>query len=288
MPELPEVETTVRELNKKVRGWTFVDTWSDSKKQIKEPKSFEQFKKRIKGKKIKKVRRRAKYIIFDLSENSSLLVHQKISGHLLVGEWKFKDGKWVCANKFLSDRTNRYIHILFTFSNGKMLTLSDLRKFGWVKLLNKEELERELSFLGPEPLEEDFTFEKFKEILGNRRGKIKSILMNQKIIAGIGNIYSDEILWKAKIHPTKDTSRLSKRELKRIFEAMKKILRQALELKGTSISDYRRPSGKKGYYAEKRKVYRREGEECSRCGGKIKRIKISGRSAHFCSKCQKL
>jgi len=290
VPELPEVETIVRELNKKVLGWTFVDVWSDFRKQIKKPASFEQFKKEIKGKKIKKVQRRGKYIFFKLSGDKTLLIHQKLTGHLLVGKWKFKDGKWLPPPGSLSEKVNTYIHLLFAFKNGQMLALSDLRKFAKIELWDSKELEKskEIQSLGPEPLEEDFTFAKFKECFKNKKGKIKQVLMDQKIIVGIGNIYSDEILWQAKIHPFKDVSKLSNNELKRIYSAMKKILKKAVEVGGESISDFRRTSGKKGGFDPLRKVYRKEGEKCLRCGTKIERKKIGGRSAHFCPKCQKI
>jgi len=288
MPELPEVETTVLDLNKKVLGRTFIDVWSDFKKQVKKPENFEQFKKEIKGRKIKKVRRKGKNILFDLSGNKTLLIHQKLTGHLLFGKWVLKEGKWLPPSGPLSDKINAYIHLLFTFDNSQMLALSDLRKFAKVELWDRKNLKKELSSLGPEPLEKDFAFEKFKEILTKKKGKIKQVLMDQTVIAGIGNIYSDEILWKAKIHPFKKVSKLNEEELKRIFLAMKGILERAIELKGTSTSDFRRVSGQKGYYEKERKVYRREDKKCSRCGVKIKRVKIAGRSAHFCPKCQNL
>jgi formamidopyrimidine-DNA glycosylase len=290
VPELPEVETIKRELNKKVLGWTFVDVWSDSKKQIKKPENFEQFKKEISGKKIKKIKRRGKYVLFELSENKTLLIHQKLTGHLLVGKWKFKNGKWLPPPGPLSEKINTYIHLLFTFKNGQMLALSDLRKFAKIELWDSRELEKsgEMKSLGPEPLEKDFTFAKFKECLKNKKGKIKQILMDQTVISGIGNIYSDEILWEAKIHPFKDVSKLSEADLKRIYEAMRKILKKAVEVGGESISDFRRTTGERGGFDPLRKVYRREGEKCFRCGTIIKRVKIGGRSAHFCPKCQKL
>ena len=301
MPELPEVETTVRDLQKKILGQKIQAVWSDFKKQVKKPKNFEQFKKEIKGRKIEKVRRRGKNILFDLSGNKTLLIHQKLTGHLLVGYWVLDNGYWKPKVKGpLEEKVNTYIHLLFTFDNDQMLALSDLRKFAKVELWNTEELEKseEMKSLGPEPLEKDFTFGKFKEILTKkkaaegephqRRGKIKQVLMNQTVIAGIGNIYSDEILWSAKIHPFKDVSKLNRDELKRIFQAIKNIFKRAIQLKGTSISDFRRTSGQKGYYERERKVYRREGERCPCCGKKIKRTKLAGRSAHFCPKCQKL
>ena len=291
MPELPEVETTVNQLKKKVLGRAFIDAWTDSPKIIKKPKKFWQFKREIKGRKIQKVWRRGKNIIFDLSEQKALLIHQKLTGHLLVGNWKLEIGNWKPLKTGpLRERINTYIHLMFRLDKNLMLALSDLRKFAKVELWNKDELEdsKEFRSLGPEPLEENFTFEKFKEILKNKKGKIKQVLMDQEIIAGIGNIYSDEILWEAKIHPFKEIKRLSDEEIKRIYGAMQKILKKAVKLGGESISDYRDIEGKKGGFDILRKVYRREGEKCPRCGVIIKRIKIGGRSAHFCSKCQKI
>lgn len=305
MPELPEVETTVRGLQKKVLGRTFIDVWTDFRKMIKKPKEFEQFKKEITNKKIQKVWRRGKNIIFDLvaetwshsplhsvsrsvSERLSLLIHQKLTGHLLLGKWQKKDNYWQPPAGPLSERVNTFIHLLFTFDNGQQLALSDLRKFAKVELLNKIELEKELSSLGPEPLERNFTFDKFQERLKNKKGKIKQILMDQEIVAGIGNIYSDEILWRAKIHPFKEVRRLGKEELKKIYKITREILSKAIKLGGESISDFRRISGEKGYFDKERKIYRREGEKCSRCETKIKRIKLGGRSAYYCPTCQRL
>jgi formamidopyrimidine-DNA glycosylase len=143
--------------------------------------------------------------------------------------------------------------------------------------------------LGPEPLEEDFTFEKFKERISQRKkGKIKQVLMDQRVIAGIGNIYSDEILWEAKVHPLREVEELKEEELRRIYEAMREILPKAIELKGESFLTYRTIFGEKGEFDRMRKVYRREGENCFRCGFKIERLKLSQRSAHFCPNCQRL
>jgi formamidopyrimidine-DNA glycosylase len=162
-----------------------------------------------------------------------------------------------------------------------------VRKFAKVEILEKNCLEKELKKIGPEPLEANFTFQKFEEIFRKRKGKIKKVLMDQKVIAGIGNIYSDEILWQARIHPFKNVEKLKKEELERIYRAMREILSKAIEVGGESISDFRRPSGEKGKFDFLRKVYRREGEKCSRCGWVIERRKINGRSAHFCPQCQK-
>jgi len=289
VPELPEVETIVRGLNEKVLGRTFIDIWTDSKKIVKKPESFEQFKKEIKGKTILKIWRRGKNILFDLSGNKVLLIHQKLTGHLLHGTWSMKHRTWQPKERGpLEEKINTYIHLLFTLDNGKMVALSDLRKFGKAELWETEELKKELSSLGPEPLDRDFDFEEFKRVLLKTRGKIKKILMDQKVIAGIGNIYSDEILWQAKVNPLRQIKTLNKKELKKIYKAIKEVLKKAVELRGTSTSDYRDIEGKKGFFQKQRKVYRREGEKCSRCGAIIKKIKLAGRSARFCPKCQKV
>ena len=292
MPELPEVETIVRDLNKtgahKLLCARFINVWTNFPKTIKEPESFEQFKNKIKGKEIQKIWRKGKNIIFSLSESYFLLIHQKLTGHLLFGRWEFREGEWVAPAGPLAEKVNSYIHLLFTLDSGQMLALSDLRKFAKVKLLDNEKLKKEISFLGPEPLEKDFAFEKFRRSLEKRKGKIKQVLMNQEIIAGIGNIYSDEILWRAKVHPFKDVSKLTRKELENIYKSMREILAKAIKLGGESISDFRKISGERGYFDKERRVYRREGEKCSRCGTIIKRIKLAGRSAHFCPRCQKL
>jgi formamidopyrimidine-DNA glycosylase len=289
MPELPEVETTITDLKKKVLGRTFVDVWSDFKKMVKKP-DFERFKKEIAGKRIKNIKRRAKIIIFELSEEKTLLIHQKLTGHLLVGKWEKKGGNWENCSTPLSEKVNTYIHLIFWLDNDLMIAFSDLRKFAWAELWDTKELEEsdKLKKLGPEPLEKDFTFEKFEEVLKGRKAKIKQVLMNQEVIAGIGNIYSDEILFKARVHPFKKTNDLSGKDLKNIYSAIGETLTKAIELRGESFADWRDIEGKKGFFDKERKVYQREGESCSRCGEKIKRKKINNRSAHFCSKCQKL
>ncbi|MBI1866298.1 MAG: hypothetical protein HYS02_00850 [Candidatus Staskawiczbacteria bacterium] len=310
---------------------TFINVWSDWEKTIKKPKDFKVFKKLIKGKKIIKIWRRAKNIIFNLSEGYSLLIHQKMTGHLMVGEWKLKkpfgvghsaelsrspQGKWQPIKKGpLEEKINTFLHVIFFLDNppshkasngqgAKMLALSDVRKFAKIELWKTEELLNSEDFnkLGPEPLDKSFTFKKFKETLqckkslppayrqagAGRQGKVKQVLMNPEVIAGIGNIYSNEALWWSKINPQKNVSELKLKELKLLYDSIKKVLLAGIRLRGESFSDYRDVDGKKGHFDEERKVYKREKEKCSRCGTVIKRLKFGGRSAFFCPNCQGL
>ena len=298
MPELPEVQTTVNGLNKKVLNRAFIDVWTDWAKIVKKPANFKNFKKEIKGKRIIKIWRRAKNIIFNLSDGCSLLIHQKMTGHLLVEKWKRINGKWIPTKKgFMQDPYNSYIHLMFQLSDDLMLALSDVRKFAKVELWRTDELlnSKEFKTLGPEPLEKTFTFKKFEEALRQksslpklRQGKVKQVLIDPYVIAGIGNIYSSEALWHAKIHPEKSVAKLTNKELKSLYQSIKKVLQLGVNLGGESFSDYRKPDGSKGNFDAERKVYKREGQKCQRCKTKIKRIKVAQRSAFFCPKCQKL
>lgn len=290
MPELPEVQTIVDDLNKKIVGRKIIGVWSDWPKLVKKP-SFEIFQKIIEGKKILSVSRRAKNILIYLSDNLLLLIHQKMTGHLLVGRWGVKGKKIIPLEprNVVSDPYNSYIHLIFYLDNGRMAALSDVRKFAKVILGKKEDIENlpEIKELGSEPLDSSFEVDKFISLISLEKRKIKQVLMDQKVISGIGNIYSDEILWSAKINPFEPANKISDKKLKDLFKAIKNILAKAIKLRGISVSDFRDTAGKKGYYGDKRLVYRREGEKCSRCGEIVVRKKIGGRSAHYCPKCQK-
>jgi len=289
MPELPEVETTISEIKPEILGKKIVDVFCTEKKIVKKPK-FEKFVEQIKGKKIQKIWRKGKYIVFELSGGKVMLLHLKLTGHLLVGKWKKvkKNFLPLTPGPISTDPINKFVRLVFVLNNKKMLALSDLRKFAKIEFGDKEEIfsSKEFQKIGPDPF--SVNFEQFKQILLKKKKKrIKETLMDQELVSGIGNIYSDEILWEAKIHPLKKVSELKDEDFKNIFLATRKILKKAISLKGESISDFRRPSGEKGYFDTERKVYKREGENCLRCSEKIKRIKIKGRSAYFCPSCQK-
>jgi formamidopyrimidine-DNA glycosylase len=301
MPELPEVETTVRELRTKVLGRTFAGVWTDFYRAIKIIRkgkvfkkgkiAFRDFKKEIKGREIKSLKRRGKNILLELSGRKTILVHLKMTGHFLYGKWARKKEKWISEIKgaLLEDSMNSFLHLVFNLDNGCQLALSDLRKFAKAELWDTEDLEKSeyLGKLGPDPLSGKFTFKKFKERIKGKKGKIKKILQDQSVIAGIGNIYSDEILFAARVSPLREGGSLSEKELKAVFLGMKKILRKAVKAKGESFSDFRITSGEKGGFDKFIKIYRKEGKPCPVCGEKIKREKVGGRSAHFCPRCQK-
>jgi formamidopyrimidine-DNA glycosylase len=275
------------------------------------PKQNERyFRKMLLGRKILSVGRKGKNILFRLSGGYVMLAHQKMTGHFLVGKWKenkrqetsgkkqekiWLGQKWIpLENKGpLGDDKNRFIRLIFFLSGGEMLALSDLRRFAKLVLGREKEMLGlpELRELGPEPIDPKFTFKKFLGLFnppaGGKRGKIKQILLDQKVLSGVGNIYADESLWEARIHPLRRVEELGKTELRALYNALRKVLKKAVKMRGSSVDDYRDPSGRAGFYQNAHQAYHREDEACRRCGAKIKRIKIGQRSAHFCPKCQK-
>lgn len=312
MPELPEVQTTVNGLNKYIKGLQILDIWSSyeskfhtDKDNIKDPKYFSYFKKEIVGKKILRAERRAKNILIHLSGDKTILIHMKMTGHLLYGKYKrVSSDKWMVGSKKrtkiqwipiepgpLKDPFNRFVRLVFSFSNEKQLALSDMRRFAKVTLISKKDLisSFHLKHLGPEPLSKDFTFQTFhKQLWRKPKGKIKTILIDQSIISGIGNIYSDEALWLANTHPESKVKNIPDESLKNLYKAIQKVLKKGIDFGGDSMSDYRNILGKKGTFQEKHNVYRKAGQKCSkpRCGGTVVRKIVNGRSAHFCDRHQ--
>ena len=295
MPELPEVHTTVQGIIAKAKSLSIVDVWTNygsrfhrGKKNIKDKAFFGKFKKAVIGKKIIGASRRGKNVLIHLSGDLTILVHMKMTGHFLYGSYRKEKNEWVAKEDGpLQDPFNRFVRVVFTLSNKKHLVLSDLRKFAKVTFFHDHEREHvtELSVIGPEPLEKNFTVQKFTERLKLRpNAKIKQVLMDQSIIAGIGNIYSDEILWKAGVHPARAARSLSQQEMQAIYRAMKTILRESIRVGGDSASDYRNIEGNPGGFQHRHYAYRQTGKRCKKsgCSGTIQRLVIGGRSAHFC------
>jgi formamidopyrimidine-DNA glycosylase len=311
MPELPEVQTTVDGLNATVKGLRITDVWTayksgfhSGKDNIKDPAYFTYFKKNVIGKKIKIVTRRAKNILIHTTggkdkKEMTILVHMKMTGHILYGSYiRTKDKKvdvWESKLKTgpLADPFNKFIRLVFSLSNGKHLALSDMRKFAKVTLIPTAETEKSLHLmhLGVEPFDPAFTYAKFKELLFKRaNGRIKNVLMDQTLIAGVGNIYSDEALWRAGINPEERVENAPEEKLKVLYKAVIEVLKRGIDFGGDSMSDYRNIYGESGGFQAQHQAYRRTGKPCTKpgCNGIIARKVVGGRSAHFCSVHQKL
>jgi formamidopyrimidine-DNA glycosylase len=288
MPELPEVETIKRELFQKIKGKKIVSV------EVLTPKtincSADKFKKIIENSKIKDVQRRAKLLIIKLSNNYNLAVHLKLTGQFI---YKLKTARCDLPEE-------KYARLIFTFQNNDKsdtkslvrdkLFFNDLRKFAFVKLLNDKKLEELLTEkdFGPEPLDKSFTLKIFQSLLfQKKKTKIKPLLMNQNFLAGVGNIYAAESCFCAKILPTRLAGSLTKEEIKKLYQCLRKILKTAIIRKGSSVNQYVDVFGKKGNYVSLLKVYAREGKICLRCGSKIKKINLNGRGTCFCPNCQK-
>ena len=313
MPELPEVHTTVTGLQKVLPGLIITDVWSDmwsssklAKNTIKDRTYFSYFKKYALNSKVTHVSRRAKHILINLDNGFTIIIHMKMTGHLMYGSYQLNkkyDGRswpWVPVEKNspLHDPYNRHIHVVFSLSNTKHLVFCDSRKFGTIVVEKTSSLHLErLSHLGPEPLETSFTQNIFLErIMKSPSRAIKTVLMDQSIIAGIGNIYSDEMLHRAHILPTRTPKSLTKKELTLLFTSMKEVLLKGIDFGGDSTSDYRNIEGKRGAFHSNHLVYLRTKEKCftclagkqaKKCVGIIEKKTIGGRSAHFCRMCQK-
>lgn len=301
MPELPEVHTTATILNKLIRNKTVTSVWSnyaslnyEGKENIKNDLYFKKFKKEILGKIIINVSRRAKNVLIKLNDKKIILIHMKMTGHLLFGSFIYNKNKkeWSTNEPGpLQDPFNRFIHFVITFSDGTHLALSDMRKFATVTLIkDKNNLEKLFKKTGPEPLDKKFDWKVFKSCLSKKpKQKIKTTLMDQNLVAGIGNIYSDEILWASHIHPERTVLSLTDLEYKLLTKNTKLILSKGINFGGDSMSDYRNPYGLPGAFQLQHNAYRRTHLKCKRkgCSGIIQRKVIGGRSAHFCSVCQK-
>lgn len=284
MPELPEVETIKTDLEKRIvdRPIKSVDILGN--KQVVGDKV--KFKKRVKNHKIIEVRRRAKMLIFDLDNDYHLISHLKMTGQwILIDNDKVAGGGHPIGHslKNLPDKTTR---LILGFDDGERLFFNDTRGFGWVKLVDSNELEKIENKYGPEPDSKDFNLEYLKQKIKTRKVAIKPLLLEQNLIAGIGNIYASEICFCAGIDPRRQGCDLSDEELKKIIECTRKILDIAIEKRGTSSRDYVDAFGRQGSMNDFLKVYQKEGEDCPRCDGVIKKIVQRQRSTFFCEECQ--
>ena len=287
MPELPEVETVRRGLAPVMEGATFRRVLvRDRRLRWPIGKGFE---KRIEGRKVEGLGRRAKYLLADLSSGDVLLMHLGMSGSFRVGDNK--------PGRYYHERSKRKLHdhVVFRMSNGETITFNDPRRFGSMKVLPRAELENEplLRWLGPEPLGNAFDAAMLAKACAGKKTSLKTALSDQRVVAGLGNIYVCEALYRARLSPKRRASTIAERDgrpnerARALVDAIKAVLNDAIEAGGSSLRDHRRADGSLGDFQHNFQVYDREGQPCRRCKGKVKRIVQGGRSTFYCPNCQK-
>lgn len=270
MPELPEVETVTRGLRRSLEGRTFTGATIRWPRTIARPEVGE-FLCQIVGRQVLAVGRRGKYVRLSL-DRGYLLIHLKMSGRLQVAA--------------AGELPDEHVHTIFALDNGRQLWFRDVRKFGRVYLVDHEH--EVTGALGPEPLAEGFTLAEFRDLLSRRSGRLKPLLLNQEFLAGLGNIYADEVLFAAGLHPLRKADTLSEVEEERLYRSIRRVLGDAVAGRGTTLADggYTDVLGAPGSYQDQISVYGRSGEPCRRCQSTIERIVVAGRSSHFCPYCQ--
>jgi formamidopyrimidine-DNA glycosylase len=271
MPELPEVETVVRGLRAPLIGHRIESMWYNWENSIATPHPNE-FEQRVIGQTVKAISRRAKYIVIEL-DSDLLLVHLRMTGRLYV------------AATGEENEADKWVHVKFALDMGKELRFSDSRKFGKVYLVDT--LDKVTGALGPEPLEDTFTPEILAERLKKRNKAIKTLLLDQNFLAGVGNIYADEALHRAKIHPARSASSLSAAEIATLYETIRLVLKMGIDHEGASVNWYRKPDGTLGESQNHFLVYGQDGQVCQTCSSTIiEKVWLGQRGTHFCPNCQ--
>lgn len=275
MPELPEVETVRRSLvpvilDKPIES---VDVYYE---RILQHITVQEFREQTIGRRILDLTRRGKYLIFQFENHLDLVAHLRMTGRLIY----YSDAGIAKA---------KHTSAVFSFGSGGELRFEDVRKFGTLDLVPSGEYEqiKGLHSLGVEPLSEAFSMEHLQDLIENRSTKIKGLLLDQTKIAGLGNIYADESLFMAKIHPERPASSLGREEVKRLHQAIKEVLQDAILGQGTTLRDYRTGYGREGSFQNKLQIYGKKGEKCPRCGVDLEYKKVAGRTSHFCPGCQR-
>jgi formamidopyrimidine-DNA glycosylase len=276
VPELPETETIARDLDREIAGSQIVAV-AVSKADVLREVSAAQLRKRVTGASVVRAWRRAKLVVLDLSSAERIVVQPRFTGALLID-----------TGGNLDERELRYSTLRFDLADGRAVHYRDIRRLGTVALMSPSRFDEYTADLGIEPLDEDFTAEHLSALLRSSRQATKKVLMDQRVLAGVGNIYANEALWRARIDPSRAANRVSADEAAALRDAIVNVLAESIEQRGTSFRDYRDATGSRGGFAERLMVYGREGKACPRCGHRlIATHEIDGRSSVLCAHCQK-
>ena len=287
MPELPEVETYVRALEPLLSGKTILAAEVRWPRTIATPDAS-LFPDLIRGRRFVSFGRRGKFMLFGLDSGETLVVHLRMTGELRLHPPAYSRHEHdPSAGAALPEENpvDKHTHVLFELDTGEALRFRDMRKFGRIWLV--ADAETVVGKLGPEPLDEAFDPQVLAQALTQRKANVKSLLLNQTIVAGVGNIYADETLFRAGIDPRRAGGELSAHEISRLHQALREVLQAGIEAQGSSLQNYAPPTGGKGSFQEQFRVFRRGGEPCINCGATISRIVLVQRSTHFCPACQK-
>ena len=288
MPELPEVETIRIGLSQFIVGRQIISVWHDWPKGF--PNADDDVKEFLIGATVTAVKRRAKVLLIELDSQYSLVIHLKMTGQMVYRGSGEVFGAGHPNDSLIGELPDRSTRVVFDFADGSRLFFNDQRKFGWVRLLPTIEVPNIDFFrkVGPEPLAATFMPKDFRERVKRRpNSTIKAVLLDQTVIAGVGNIYADESLWAAKAHPSTRVGTLSSAKLNKLYDELRSILELSIEKGGSTDKNYVNAEGKKGSYLSFANVFRREGEACPRCGETIIKTRVAGRGTHICPRCQK-
>ena len=287
MPELPEVETVMKGLEKTIKG-QIISNVLINRPNLRWPFP-NRMKVRLEGKLISNITRRSKYILIDLSSNETMIMHLGMSGRVLIQD----SGKTLGHSTFHLDQGNldKHDHVIFTLENGTIVIYNDPRRFGFIDLCKSDEIQNHkmIKILGVEPLSNQFSAIYLAEMFKNSRATIKSSLLNQKYVCGLGNIYVCEALWRSGIVPTRLAGTISLKKLEKLVNAIRVTLFEAIKAGGSSLKDFKNIEGNLGYFQHQFNVYDSEGKDCNTqgCKAKIKKIRLAGRSTFYCDKCQR-
>ncbi|MFZ2190351.1 MAG: bifunctional DNA-formamidopyrimidine glycosylase/DNA-(apurinic or apyrimidinic site) lyase [Candidatus Magasanikiibacteriota bacterium] len=285
MPELPEVETIRQDLRKKILHKKIKNIEITQKARVN--MNHSDFVKSLKNKEFVEIDRIGKLIIFGLANKKYLLVHLKMTGQLIYERGRQMIGGGHSENQMPVNLPDKFTRATFEFTDSGKLYFNDMRRFGYLKIVNEKELQIEKAKYGIEPLQINFTLINFKQALQNRKTSIKAVLLNQKLIAGVGNIYADESCFLAGIRPNIGVDKLTSLQVSKLYKAIEKVIKQAIKKRGTTFNHFRDSDGNTGNFVKYLKVYGRAGEKCKKCGLKLKKLRVAGRGTVYCANCQR-